>query len=126
VTTNATTTSSGPGARRCSSCAAEPGDLLALGRQGRDGEVQQALLLPQHVAAAKLNEDVRVLVGEIEASVEGELDGDELTLSEIGDLRHSAAWIVRALSNCRDRQADLVYEAVGSRNGDESYSLPKN
>ena len=48
-----------------------------------------------------------------------ELDGDELTLSDIGDLRHRAAWIVRALSNCRDRQADLVYEAVGLDLGEQ-------
>lgn len=34
-------------------------------------------------------------------------------LIDVGDLRHRAAWIVRALHNCRNRQADLVYEAVG-------------
>lgn len=48
-----------------------------------------------------------------------ELEDDELTLSHIGDLRHRAAWIVRALSNCRDRQADLVYEAVGLDLGEQ-------
>lgn len=34
-------------------------------------------------------------------------------LADVGDLRHRAAWIVRALHNCRNRQADLVYEAIG-------------
>ncbi len=48
-----------------------------------------------------------------------ELDGNELSLSEIGDLRHRAAWILRALHNCRDRQADLVYDAVGLDLGEQ-------
>lgn len=42
-----------------------------------------------------------------------ELGASGPPLVDIGDLRHRAAWIVRALHNCRNRQADLVYEAVG-------------
>lgn len=40
----------------------------------------------------------------------GRWDG---SAAEIGDLRHRAGWIIRALYNCRNRQADLVFDALG-------------
>ena len=47
-----------------------------------------------------------------------ELDHWEGTVGEIGDLRNRAGWIIRALHNCRNRQADLVFEALGLDLGD--------
>lgn len=52
-------------------------------------------------------------VGRQLESFQRELEGGDLSQSEIGELRHRTAWIVRGLHNCRDRQADLVYEALG-------------
>lgn len=42
-----------------------------------------------------------------------ELENSDAGVADIGDLRHRARWIVSALHNCRNRQADLVFEAVG-------------
>ncbi|HEX2154554.1 MAG TPA: hypothetical protein VHL52_11315 [Acidimicrobiia bacterium] len=42
-----------------------------------------------------------------------ELDDWDGSVAEIGDVRHRLAWILRALHNCRSRQADLVFEALG-------------
>jgi hypothetical protein len=39
-----------------------------------------------------------------------EASGD---VTDSGELRHRAGWIIRALHNCRNRQADLVFEALG-------------
>ncbi|HUG33083.1 MAG TPA: hypothetical protein VMM14_09365 [Acidimicrobiia bacterium] len=39
-----------------------------------------------------------------------ELDGHSIT--DTGDLRERAGWIVMALRNCRNRQADLVFDAL--------------
>jgi hypothetical protein len=44
-----------------------------------------------------------------------EASGD---MTDSGELRHRAAWIIRALHNCRNRQADLVFEALGVDLGD--------
>lgn len=46
---------------------------------------------------------------ELEASAE---------TTDSGELRHRAGWIIRALHNCRNRQADLVFEALGVDLGD--------
>lgn len=42
-----------------------------------------------------------------------ELDGWDGAEGDIADVRHRAGWIIRALHNCRNRQADLVFDAVG-------------
>lgn len=42
-----------------------------------------------------------------------ELDHWDATVDDIGDVRQRAGWIIRALQNCRYRQADLVFEALG-------------
>jgi hypothetical protein len=47
-----------------------------------------------------------------------ELDHSEGSLTEIGEIRHRADWILRALQNCRNRQADLVFDALGLDLGD--------
>jgi uncharacterized protein with von Willebrand factor type A (vWA) domain len=44
-----------------------------------------------------------------------EASGD---VTDSGELRHRAGWIIRALHNCRNRQADLVFEALGVDLGD--------
>ena len=49
-----------------------------------------------------------------------ELDHWEGTVGDIGDLRNRAGGIIRALQNCRNRQADLVFEALGFDLGDRS------
>lgn len=41
-----------------------------------------------------------------------ELDGFEFSITDIGDLRQRARWIILALQNCRNRQADLVFDAL--------------
>lgn len=41
-----------------------------------------------------------------------ELDGLGLSLTDTGDLRQRASWIILALHNCRNRQADLVFDAL--------------
>ena len=46
-------------------------------------------------------------------SIRRELEDSEGSLVDTGDLRHRAGWIIRALHNCRNRQADLVFEALG-------------
>lgn len=42
-----------------------------------------------------------------------ELEASGGSTSDIGDLRHRAGWIIRSLHNCRNRQADLVFDALG-------------
>ena len=42
-----------------------------------------------------------------------ELDGWDRAEGDLGDIRHRAGWIIRALQNCRNRQADLVFDAIG-------------
>lgn len=42
-----------------------------------------------------------------------ELDEWDGSVAEIADVRHRLGWIIRALHNCRSRQADLVFEALG-------------
>ena len=42
-----------------------------------------------------------------------ELDDADGTAADIGEIRHRVEWIIRALRNCRNRQADLVFEALG-------------
>lgn len=42
-----------------------------------------------------------------------ELDDADATVADIGEIRHRVEWIIRALHNCRNRQADLVFEALG-------------
>lgn len=42
-----------------------------------------------------------------------ELDRWDGEVSDVGDLRHRAGWIIRALHSCRNRQADLVFDALG-------------
>lgn len=42
-----------------------------------------------------------------------ELDGWDGAEGDVTDIRHRAAWIIRALQNCRNRQTDLVFEALG-------------
>jgi hypothetical protein len=42
-----------------------------------------------------------------------ELDRWDGAGGDVGDVRHRADWIIRALHNCRNRQADLVFEALG-------------
>lgn len=42
-----------------------------------------------------------------------ELDGWDHADGDLGDIRHRAGWVIRALQNCRNRQADLVFEAIG-------------
>jgi hypothetical protein len=44
-----------------------------------------------------------------------EASGD---VTDSGELRHRAGWITRARHNCRNRQADLVFEALGVDLGD--------
>lgn len=47
-----------------------------------------------------------------------QLDRWDPGVDDIGDIRHRAGWIIRALHNCRNRQADLVFEALGRDLGD--------
>lgn len=47
-----------------------------------------------------------------------ELDHWDGAVADVGDVRHRAGWIVRALHNCRNRQTDLVFEAIGLDLGD--------
>lgn len=42
-----------------------------------------------------------------------ELDRADPSAADIGDLRHRASWLIRAIHNCRNRQADLVFNALG-------------
>lgn len=42
-----------------------------------------------------------------------ELDGWDPAEGDLGDMRHRAGWVILALQNCRNRQADLVFEAIG-------------
>ncbi len=41
-----------------------------------------------------------------------ELDGLGDSNTDTGDLRQRAGWIILALRNCRNRQADLVFDAL--------------
>jgi hypothetical protein len=47
------------------------------------------------------------------ASVRRELESWDRAEGDLGDIRHRAGWIILALQNCRNRQADLVFEAIG-------------
>lgn len=49
-----------------------------------------------------------------------ELEATKGSASDIGDLRHRAGWIIRALHDCRNRQADLVFDALGLDLGDQN------
>ncbi len=42
----------------------------------------------------------------------GELDGLGVVIADTGDLRQRASWVIMALHNCRNRQADLVFDAL--------------
>lgn len=42
-----------------------------------------------------------------------ELDDVDSAVADIGEIRHRVEWIIRALRNCRNRQADLVFDALG-------------
>ncbi|HEU4319578.1 MAG TPA: hypothetical protein VFS66_05815 [Acidimicrobiia bacterium] len=46
-------------------------------------------------------------------SLRRELDGWDREEGDLGDIRHRAGWVILALQNCRNRQADLVFEAIG-------------
>ena len=46
-------------------------------------------------------------------SIRRELDGWDREEGDLGDIRHRAGWVILALQNCRNRQADLVFEAIG-------------
>lgn len=48
-----------------------------------------------------------------------ELEASDGSSSDIGELRHRAGWIIRALHNCRNRQADLVFDALGLDLGEQ-------
>jgi hypothetical protein len=53
--------------------AVEPSDGPARCRQRREREVEQALLLPQHVAAPHLNHDLGVIAAEVKLGGVGQL-----------------------------------------------------
>ena len=46
-------------------------------------------------------------------SLRRELDDADGMAADIGEIHHRVEWIIRALRNCRNRQADLVFEALG-------------
>lgn len=46
------------------------------------------------------------------ASLRDQLAHQENGQPDPGDLRHRASWVIRALHHCRNRQTDLVYEAI--------------
>lgn len=41
-----------------------------------------------------------------------ELDGLDVSFADTGDLRQRASWVILALHNCRNRQTDLVFDAL--------------
>lgn len=41
------------------------------------------------------------------------------SIGDVGDIRHRADWLLRALHNCRNRQADLVFDALRMDLGDK-------
>jgi hypothetical protein len=51
-------------------------------------------------------------------SFQRELEHWDGSVGDVGDVRNRADWIIRALHNCRNRQADLVFEALELDLGD--------
>ena len=51
-------------------------------------------------------------------SFQRELEHWDGSVGDVGEVRHRADWIIRALHNCRNRQADLVFEALELDLGD--------
>lgn len=51
-------------------------------------------------------------------SFQRELEHGDGSVGDVGEVRHRADWIIRALHNCRNRQADLVFEALELDLGD--------
>lgn len=52
-------------------------------------------------------------------SFQRELQHWESSEGEVGDIRHRADWLLRALHHCRSRQADLVFDALHVDLGDK-------
>lgn len=52
-------------------------------------------------------------------SFQRELQHWDGSVGDVGDIRHRADWLLRALHNCRNRQADLVFDALHLDLGDK-------
>lgn len=64
-----------------------------------------------------IREQYNDIVRQLE-SFQSELELWDGSVGDVGDVRHRADWIIRALHNCRNRQADLVFEALEVDLGD--------